>query len=192
VHTGLTRKLAESERPADLQRYRADSRFFARGHIKLLELEPIVLEVPRIHPQQHACPVAAFGPAGSGMNAEEAVFHVLRPGKQPGKLDLLALTDQRIQIFFQLCQLLLVRLGLGQLEKFLKIHNLTVQFFHGFDDGFERAELRYDRFCRVRIVPETGLGHPFFKLLQFGFLRGQVKASPGSYPPGPTVLISLI
>ena len=73
----------------------------------------------------------------------------------------------------------------GQLEQFRKILDLLLQILNRLDDRLESAELSDYRLGPFLVVPETGRGHLIAQFLQLRLLARQVKASPGSFRPGP-------
>src|SRR3712207_7213308 len=59
-----------------------------------LRLESAPLDPSLIHPQQHVGPVARLSPAGAGMDRDERVRAVVRPGEKLPELELLQLMQK--------------------------------------------------------------------------------------------------
>jgi hypothetical protein len=185
VHAALARELAERERPDHAQLDRANARLFARRDLQLLIFELVRVEVPRVHAQQHAGPVAAFGASGARVDAEEAVAHILRPRQQTLQFHLPIATLQRSHVIFELGQFVRVVFVRRQLEQLHDVFHFFLQLLDRLDRSLQRAELPHHRLRPLLVVPEPGRGHLVAQLLQLLLLARQVKASPGFFPPGP-------
>ena len=179
VHASLAGKIPVCVRPGDVQRRRADAGFLAVQAVDLLDLVAAPLEESQVHPQEHLGPVAAFGPAGAGVDGHVAVARVVLAGEHRSQF-------QPVEVggdFFGLAGRLAERInvvGLGaQFVQRLKVLDATEYFRYRHDDGLECLELGDDFLCRFLVGPEIRPGH---LLLDPGHLlhaRRQVKESPG-------------
>ncbi len=77
MHAHLAGEFAIDERAGDFEGDGADAGFLAGGDIELSVFEFVFVEEPCVHSQQHICPVAAFGSACAGVDAEKAVFGIV-------------------------------------------------------------------------------------------------------------------
>ena len=85
----------------------------------------------RVHPQEHAGPIAAFSASSTRVNAEKAVARVLWARKETLQFGLLAKVKQGGQVCFDGGECVLVRLLTRQFEQLEEIARIIVQFFNG-------------------------------------------------------------
>jgi len=180
VNAPLARQVAHGIVAAHLQGDAADAGLLAVGAGQFLYLVVVLLEVAEVHAKEHLRPVAGLRAAGPGLDAEEAVAGVVLAGQQRHQLDALQLLLNHAQFLVQLLERRGVVGLLGQFEQGRRILVPGQQRLDRLDQTLEGLQFAHHLAGPLRDIPETGLGHDFFKFGEPPDLAGQVKESPVS------------
>jgi hypothetical protein len=94
MHAALGVQITVGVLAADEERGRFDSDLFPGLDVDRLGSKPAALDPSLIHAQQHVRPVARLGAAGAGVNRDERIRPVVRPGEELAELELFELAEQ--------------------------------------------------------------------------------------------------
>src|SRR5262245_44247247 len=157
MHAVLSLEPAIGVAALDLDGGGFDARLLAAGLLEPVDLVAVLLGPARIHPQQHAGPVLAFGAASAGMDLEIAVVAVGLARKQRLELTARDVGAQPLERGLGLRHHLLIALGLAQLDHGELVVELALDAGDRSELVFERGALLHYALGALLLVPEIGI-----------------------------------
>ena len=136
------------------------------------------LGVAQIHALEHARPVLRFGAARARLNFDVAVGAVVGTVEHALEFELFNVLFKAFDFFGDKLRAVLVRVGHGHVEKFLRVFDARGQAFEAADQVFEHLLLFADFLRALGVVPERGVFNLAVDFFETSFLAVDVKDTP--------------
>ena len=154
----------------------ADTGLVVAQLIHQLGLEAVPLGPTGVSAQQHLRPVARFGAARAGLNAEKGIAGILRPAEHRPQFEIVEPLFDAGQLG---CQLLFQGgILIAQLGHCQQVARGRVKLFERLEQCVQGLQLFNDLLRPLGLVPEIRLGHAAVELIAQSVLGGDVKDCP--------------
>ncbi|MPM77428.1 hypothetical protein SDC9_124431 [bioreactor metagenome] len=190
VDAALGLQITVGEFTGHFERHALDSGFIAGLKIDDFILPAAALEIAPVHAHQHRRPVARFGAAGPGVNAEISVVVIEFAGEETDQLQLIEFPAELFDHAGNFLEHLFI--ALGQLDQFVEFADFALDFFVGFGHIPAGAQRRHRRLGRFLAFPEIRCGHlllqcghflvPLVDFQEFPQMRHPVGGGGGEFP----------
>jgi hypothetical protein len=138
-----------------------------------------------VHAEEHAGPVAGFGAAGAGVDAEDAVVAVVGAVEEDAKFAGLEIASERLEValdFLKEGRLAAGGFGLAEFDHDAEIVELFLRLAEGFDASAEGIGLLDQLLGLIAILPEAFEGHLGFDFAEAFLYLGDVKETSAGDP----------
>jgi len=161
----------------------AASRFLSGGAVYHLPCVAVLLGPAQVHAGQHVHPVAGLGAPGSGVDVDDGVVCIIRPGEELGQLLLRQPPRGLGQRGLDLRRLGLGVLFFGQLGEGGEILGLTQELLKRLQLPLAPGDLGEQALRALAVLPEVRRGGALLELSQLSFPLGEVKDDPSIPAP---------
>ena len=162
----------------DFERRRLDARFLAHHQIDQLDGERRALGPAQVHALQHVGPVLRLGAARAGLDLNDRVALVIRPGERQLERVLLDLLTDLGDLGRQFSSQRLVAVERGQLEQLARLIESLLETAPDLERALSAGQPPHHAAGAFRIVPKVGRGRGAFELSRLLLELRQVKDAP--------------
>jgi hypothetical protein len=155
-----------------------DARGFTRERVFHFDFPTATFSPALIHAHEHAGPIAGFGAAGAGVDAEDAVVFIVRTVEPNAELDIFEFLLQAIDVALKFLLeggLGFGRLGFAEFDHFSEVLNFLFGGLKRLDFFAEGGGFVDELLGLGLVVPEGFAGHQVVELGEAALRVGDVK-----------------
>ena len=159
MHAQFGLEPAVGEFAAHHQGGAGDASLVARFEVEHLGLVIRFLTEALVHAQKHVGPVAGFGAARAGMQRDDGVVPIHRPGEQHAQFQFVQRLRCGLKVGLKFGSRLIRPVLQGEFAQRLQVFHAAFEILERIELGADGVGFADELLCRGAIVPESLIGH---------------------------------